>query len=577
MDAARALLEAGAICNEHTFDGDRCHYAALNLRIRRLLKQYEMRPPPMAPLQRAFKDAFELVQSTVRTPAHDSLATSLTMLGINSNSSSNSSYASSANNSSSSSSSNDSRRDSAISVHQGRSSSPTTSGGGSAAEAQEVSLHPALEPDVVFILDSDSAKPRIAAHRAILAARSEYFRRAFAGRWRHKREVYLANPKLTFAALHSLLAFFYSDRFDIDSDELPALARTCRNAGCTPGLIEGVERECFHLRHARSKMPLMSMDELGKARPRRGMHVQRLNEDGELEDTPTPSPSIPKRCILQAASLPEPDRLPAAMHQLRSWCLASSYDPPGHTPSELEEPLQPPRGEGSAAIQGATPGCAPGRPDTGEEAGREGQGQGEAGVQDDFADVCLLSRRGRHFRCHRMVLAARSDYFKVLFTHSLPTQQMPYHLPLGTSPSPPQDTRPSPTLGAGSRRGSNGTAAAASTSVDPSCSCSCSVPLDDQRAPVPVCTGRGDAEGCNSREDSDSDSHSGTHRDGSDKARGEGEHEGGGRGTVEPGLGAGASSAPCQCCRDEKEGRGLPHIPIHEVEDTALELMLEYM
>ncbi|KAE9586506.1 putative ankyrin repeat-containing domain-containing protein [Lupinus albus] len=34
LDAARMLLENGAICSEHTFDGDRCHYAALNLKVR---------------------------------------------------------------------------------------------------------------------------------------------------------------------------------------------------------------------------------------------------------------------------------------------------------------------------------------------------------------------------------------------------------------------------------------------------------------------------------------------------------------------------------------------------------------
>ena len=27
VDVAAALLEAGAVCNEYTFDGDRCHYA----------------------------------------------------------------------------------------------------------------------------------------------------------------------------------------------------------------------------------------------------------------------------------------------------------------------------------------------------------------------------------------------------------------------------------------------------------------------------------------------------------------------------------------------------------------------
>ncbi|CAA6672357.1 unnamed protein product [Spirodela intermedia] len=53
--AARMLLRAGAICSERTFDGDRCHYAALNLRIRRLLKAFETRPPPMGPLQAALR------------------------------------------------------------------------------------------------------------------------------------------------------------------------------------------------------------------------------------------------------------------------------------------------------------------------------------------------------------------------------------------------------------------------------------------------------------------------------------------------------------------------------------------
>ncbi len=49
-DVVEYLLEAGAVCNEYTFDGDRCHYAALTTFIRSLLRQYEQRPPPLAPL-----------------------------------------------------------------------------------------------------------------------------------------------------------------------------------------------------------------------------------------------------------------------------------------------------------------------------------------------------------------------------------------------------------------------------------------------------------------------------------------------------------------------------------------------
>ncbi|KAI4305709.1 hypothetical protein L6164_029060 [Bauhinia variegata] len=40
LDAARMLLESGAICSEHTFDGDRCHYAALNLKDDFLILKY---------------------------------------------------------------------------------------------------------------------------------------------------------------------------------------------------------------------------------------------------------------------------------------------------------------------------------------------------------------------------------------------------------------------------------------------------------------------------------------------------------------------------------------------------------
>ncbi|KAK9664153.1 hypothetical protein RND81_14G022500 [Saponaria officinalis] len=45
LDAARMLLENGAICSEHTFDGDRCHYArkwdpCLDLSLRRFVYSF---------------------------------------------------------------------------------------------------------------------------------------------------------------------------------------------------------------------------------------------------------------------------------------------------------------------------------------------------------------------------------------------------------------------------------------------------------------------------------------------------------------------------------------------------------
>ncbi|KAK8941412.1 BTB/POZ domain-containing protein [Platanthera zijinensis] len=52
------VLEAGTICSEHTFDGDCCHYVALNLRVRRLLKAFEARPPPLGPLPATLRHMF---------------------------------------------------------------------------------------------------------------------------------------------------------------------------------------------------------------------------------------------------------------------------------------------------------------------------------------------------------------------------------------------------------------------------------------------------------------------------------------------------------------------------------------
>jgi len=44
VDVVKFLLQAGANCAENTFDGDRCLYGALNGEIRKLLRQYSMRP-----------------------------------------------------------------------------------------------------------------------------------------------------------------------------------------------------------------------------------------------------------------------------------------------------------------------------------------------------------------------------------------------------------------------------------------------------------------------------------------------------------------------------------------------------
>lgn len=50
LEVAQCLLEAGASCNEYTFDGERCFYVALTPKLRELLTQYKQKPPPLGPL-----------------------------------------------------------------------------------------------------------------------------------------------------------------------------------------------------------------------------------------------------------------------------------------------------------------------------------------------------------------------------------------------------------------------------------------------------------------------------------------------------------------------------------------------
>ena len=45
LEVARTLLQAGASCNEYTFDGERCHYVSLYRAIRDLLSMYAPEVP----------------------------------------------------------------------------------------------------------------------------------------------------------------------------------------------------------------------------------------------------------------------------------------------------------------------------------------------------------------------------------------------------------------------------------------------------------------------------------------------------------------------------------------------------
>ncbi|KAF7831631.1 BTB/POZ domain-containing protein [Senna tora] len=264
LDAARMLLESGAICSEHTFDGDRCHYAALNLKVRKLLKAFEARPPPLGPLQAALRDTFL----------------------------------------------------------------------GCAANRAYLEL-----ADPQFQI---SGRP-IEAHRVILSARSPFFKKKFEGDWKERREVRFSREKLSYPALYSLLHFFYSDRLEIAVDDMEDLVRICKVCRCE-SLQRLLEKELVHQKYAEYKA-LRDLD------------------------------NSQKRFILQGLSLPEEDRLPAALHRILLTALSNSNQ--GNGQNDGTDILV----SGVSAMQ-------------------------IANSVDDLADVCVRVDR-KVFRCHQVILASR--------------------------------------------------------------------------------------------------------------------------------------------------------------------------
>lgn len=290
LDAALMLLESGAICSEHTFDGDRCHYAALNLKVRKLLKAFEARPPPLQPLQAALRDTFLACKPN--------------------------------------------------SIYNLYPSTPLPVGNPSDG-ASSSSYFP---PDIVFYAQG---RP-IEAHRIILSARSPFFKKKFQADWKEKNEVRFSREKLSYPSLFSLLHFFYSDRLEIAVDNMEDLVRVCRVCRChsLQGLLE---KEIVHQRHADYK----ALREIDNSQ---------------------------KRFILQGLSLPEEDRLPAALSRLLHTCLAKSSG------GQYQEYTV----NGDVSLVDST------HVDDSE---------------DDLADVCVRVEK-KLFRCHQAILASRSEYFK---------------------------------------------------------------------------------------------------------------------------------------------------------------------
>nr|KJB08687.1 hypothetical protein B456_001G097700 [Gossypium raimondii] len=238
LDAARMLLENGAICSEHTFDGDRCHYAALNLKVRKLLKAFEARPPPLGPLQGALRDTFLSCEANrgFLDQANES-GLHFQVSGFASNGASSSYY---------------------------------------------------FPPDVVFFVQG---RP-IEAHRVILSSRSPFFRKKFESDWKGRNEVRFSREKLSYPALYSLIHFFYSDRLEVAVDDMEDLVRICKVCKCE-SLQKFLEEELIHQKYAEYKA-LRDVD------------------------------NSQKRYILQGVSLPEEDRLPAALHRILQISLAKS-------------------------------------------------------------------------------------------------------------------------------------------------------------------------------------------------------------------------------------------------------------
>ncbi|KAF5192468.1 BTB/POZ domain-containing protein [Thalictrum thalictroides] len=288
LDAARMLLESGAICSEHTFDGDRCHYAALNLKVRKLLKAFEARPPPLGPLQAALRDTFLGCRANRFYSPSDS--PTFQLFGHSSNDDSNSCY---------------------------------------------------FPPDVTFFVQS---RP-IEAHRTILSARSPYFKTKFEMDWKDRKEVRFSKERLSYEALYSLIHFFYSDRLEIAVDDMEDLVRICRVCKCE-GLQKLLEKELFHQTYAEYKSL-------------RGIENSQ------------------KRFILQGLSLPEEDRLPAALYRILQASLANCK-------------------EDADNFDMVTSGV---------------NGIQLTEQEEDLADICVKVET-KIFRCHQIILASRSEYFR---------------------------------------------------------------------------------------------------------------------------------------------------------------------
>lgn len=188
----------------------------------------------------------------------------------------------------------------------------------------------------------------IEAHRAILSARSPFFKQKFETSWKDRREVRFSKERLSYAALYSLIQFFYSDRLEIGVDDMEDLARICKVCKCE-SLQRIIERELIHQRYAEYKT-LRKID------------------------------SSQRRFILQGLSLPEEDRLPSALSHIIRTALMNS---------KMEQDIDNRSDKLAESVV---------RLQISEDV-------------DDLADIYVRVDE-RVFRCHQIILASRSEYFR---------------------------------------------------------------------------------------------------------------------------------------------------------------------
>lgn len=200
-----------------------------------------------------------------------------------------------------------------------------------------------FKPDVVFYVQGRS----IEAHRVILSARSSFFKKKFETDWKDRTEIRLSREKLSYSALYCLIHFFYSDRLEIAVDEMEDLVRICKVCRCE-SLKRVLEKDLSHQKYAEYKAL------------------------GDVD-------SSQKRFIMQGLSLPEEDRLPAALQRILQVSLANSTEEQSvDSIDRLSSQV--------TTLQMSS-------------------------FEDDLADICIKVDK-KLFRCHQVVLASRSEYFK---------------------------------------------------------------------------------------------------------------------------------------------------------------------